>query len=195
MTFIPQAITTIDGNDHLVDPISLTFIRDRCVFLYGEVNDESVLLVISQLRFLDSKSDRDIILIINSPGGSVSSGLALYDVINDLSSDVVTIGNGIAASMGAFLLAAGTKGKRYITQSSEVMIHQPLGGVQGQATDISLVADHIQKVKGKLAWIMAENCGKDVSTVTSDMERDFWMSAIQAKEYGLVDHVGFPDYT
>lgn len=193
MSFVPQIIST-DGNEHLTDPVSLALTRDRTVFLNGEVNDEKILFVTTQLRYLDSRSDRDIKFLINSPGGSVSSGLALYDVMNDLSSDVVTIGFGIAASMGAFLLAAGTKGKRYITPSSEVMIHQPLGGVQGQATDISLVADHIQKVKAKLAGIMAENCGKDVSVVTSDMERDFWMSATQAKEYGLVDHIGFPDF-
>lgn len=191
MSIVPHVI---DGNEHLTNPVSLALTRFRIVYLFGEVNEENIINVITQLRYLDTKSSRDIHLITNSRGGDVSSGLALIDTMNDLNSDVSTIVNGTAASMGALIGSNGTKGKRYITPNSEVMIHQPLGGVQGQATDISLVADHIQKVKAKLAGIMAENCGKDVSVVTSDMERDFWMSAAQAKEYGLVDHIGFPDF-
>lgn len=122
-----------------------------------------------------------------------ADGLAIYDVMDEIPCDVVTIANGMAASMGSFLLAAGAKGKRYVTPSTEVMIHQPLGGVQGQATDISLVADHIQKIKTKLAMIMAKNCGKELVEIINDMERDHWMTGDQAKAYGIADHVGFPE--
>lgn len=168
-------------------------IKNRIIYCNGEVNGDNAISIITQLRYLATKSDKDIYMFINSPGGSVSDGLAIYDVMNEIPCDVVTIANGMAASMGSFILAAGAKGKRYVTPSAEVMIHQPLGGVQGQATDISLVADHIQKIKTKLATIMAKNCGKELSKVTNDMERDYWMSGHQAKEYGIADHVGFPE--
>ncbi|MCR5735511.1 MAG: ATP-dependent Clp protease proteolytic subunit [Lachnospiraceae bacterium] len=193
MAFLPHIITTTDGNDHSTDLISYDMIKNRVIYLNGEVNGESAISVITQLRYLAGKSDQDIYMFINSPGGSVSDGLAIYDVMNDIPCDVVTIATGLAASMGSFLLSSGEKGKRYITASTEVMIHQPLGGVQGQATDISVVADHIQKTKIKLTSIIAENCGKPVDEVANDMERDHWMSGQQAKEYGLVDHVGFPE--
>ena len=193
MTFLPHIITSTDGNDHSTDLISYDMIKNRIIFLNGEVNGDSAISVITQLRYLASKSDKDIYLFINSQGGSVSDGLAIYDVMNEIPCDVVTIANGMAASMGSFLLAAGTNGKRYVTPSTEVMIHQPLGGVQGQATDISLVADHIQKIKTKLASIMAEKCNKPLEEVTSDMEHDYWMTGDQAKEYGISDYVGFPE--
>lgn len=193
MAFLPHIITSTDGNEHSTDLISYDMIKNRVIYLNGEVNGESALAIITQLRYLASKSDKDIYLFINSPGGAVSDGLAIYDVMNEISCEVVTVATGMAASMGAFLLAVGAYGKRYITPSTEVMIHQPLGGVQGQATDISLVANHIQKIKTKLASIMAEKCKKNIKTITNDMERDHWMTANQAKEYGLVDCVGFPE--
>ena len=193
MAFLPHIITSTDGNDHSTDLISYDMIKNRIIYCNGEVNGDSAISIITQLRYLAMKSDKDIYMFINSPGGSVSDGLAIYDVMNEIPCDVVTIANGMAASMGSFILAAGAKGKRYVTPSAEVMIHQPLGGVQGQATDISLVADHIQKIKTKLATIMAKNCGKELAEVTNDMERDYWMSGHQAKEYGIADHVGFPE--
>ena len=186
MAFLPHIITSTDGNDHSTDLISYDMIKNRIIYCNGEVNGDSAISIITQLRYLAMKSDKDIYMFINSPGGSVSDGLAIYDVMNEIPCDVVTIANGMAASMGS-------KGKRYVTPSTEVMIHQPLGGVQGQATDISLVADHIQKIKTKLATIMANNCGKELAEVTNDMERDHWMSGDQAKEYGIADHVGFPE--
>lgn len=193
MAFLPQIITSTDGTDHNTDLISNDLIKNRIIYLNGEVNGESALSVITQLRYLAAKSDKDIFLYINSPGGSVSDGLAIYDVMNDIECDVVTVATGLAASMGAFLLTAGTNGKRYVTPSSEVMIHQPLGGVQGQATDISLVADRIQRLKSKLAAIMAEKCNRSYQEVVDNMERDKWMDASQTVEYGIADHVGFPE--
>lgn len=193
MAFLPQIITSTDGNDHSTDLISYDMIKNRIIYCHGEVNGDSAVSIITQLRYLATKSDKDIYMFINSPGGSVSDGLAIYDVMDEIPCDVVTIANGMAASMGSFLLAAGAKGKRYVTPSTEVMIHQPLGGVQGQATDISLVADHIQKIKTKLAMIMAKNCGKELVEIINDMERDHWMTGDQAKAYGIADHVGFPE--
>ena len=185
MAFLPHVITSTDGNEHNTDLISYDMIKNRVIYLNGEINGESALSVITQLRYLAAKSDKDIYLFINSPGGAVSDGLAIYDVMNEIPCEVVTVATGMAASMGSFLLAAGAPGKRYATPSTEIMIHQPLGGVQGQATDISLVAE--------LASIMAEKCKKTLKSITNDMERDHWMTANQAKEYGLVDCVGFPE--
>ena len=193
MAFFPYINTSIDGNEHKTDLISYNMAKNRAIYLNGEVNDESALSIIVQLKYLAGKSDKDIYLYINSRGGSVSDGLAIYDVMNEINCDVVTVASGMAASMGSFLLAAGASGKRFITPSTEIMIHQPLGGVYGQATDISLVADHIQKIKMKLAGIIANRCKKEIDAVIRDMERDNWMSAYQAKEYGLADYVGFPD--
>ena len=193
MAFLPYILTSIDGNEHKTDLLRYNIAKNRTIYLNGEVNNESALSIIVQLKYLADKSDKDIYLYINSHGGSVSDGLAIYDVMNEIHCDVVTVATGMAASMGSFLLAAGTPGKRFITPSTEIMIHQPLGGVYGQATDISLVANHIQKVKIKLAGIIANSCKKKIDTVIGDMERDNWMSSYQAKEYGLVDYVGFPD--
>ena len=193
MSLLPQIITTTDGKEHSTDPISYDLVKKRTVYLIGEVNDESAISVITQLKYLDGKSSNDINLIINSPGGSVADGLAILDVMSSLHSDVSTIGLGQACSMGAFLLAAGTHGKRFVTPNTEVMIHQPLGGAKGQATDILLVAAHIEKVKNQLATILATNCGKGLSEITELLERDYWMSAQQAKDFGIADFVGFPN--
>lgn len=190
----PNIVTNINGHDQSTDILSFDFEKNRIIYINGEVNDLVALSVISQLRYLDAKSDEDITLIINCPGGSVTAGMAIYDCMkHGIHCDVVTIATGMAASMGAFLLAAGTKGKRYATNTAEIMIHQPLGGVQGQATDISLVADHIQYIKKKLASILAEECGKTQKKLMHDTERDNWMSSDAAKEYGLIDHVGYPN--
>ncbi len=194
MAFLPQIITSTDGKDHSTDMVSYDMVKNRVIYLTGKVDEENAISIITQLRYLANKSSNDIYMFINSPGGAVSDGLAIYDVMNEIPCDVVTIANGMAASMGSFLLSAGAAGKRYVTPSTEIMIHQPLGGVQGQATDISLVADHIQKLKIKLATILAKNCGKELSVLLSDMERDHWMSGDQAKKYGIVDHVGFPEF-
>ncbi len=165
-------------------------LEDRIIFLNGEVNSASANVVVAQLIYLEAKDPKkDISLYINSPGGSVTDGFAIFDTINYIKCDVSTICVGMAASMGAFLLSAGAKGKRYALTNSEVMIHQPLGGTRGQATDIQIQAEHILKLKKKLTKILAENCGKDIKTVADDCERDFYMTASEAKEYGIIDKV------
>ena len=165
-------------------------LEDRIIFLNGEVNAQSANLVVAQLIYLEAKDpNKDISLYINSPGGSVTDGFAIYDTMQYIKCDVSTICVGMAASMGAFLLAAGTKGKRYALANSEIMIHQPLGGMQGQATDIQIQAEHILHLKKKLTKILAENCGKSLDEVTADCERDHYLTATAAKEYGLVDQV------
>lgn len=189
----PSIVTNINGHDQSTNIINYDFEKHRFVYINGEVNDLMAMSVTSQLRYLDAKSDDPITVFINSPGGSVTAGLAIYDCMkHGVHCDVITVATGMAASMGAFLLAAGTTGKRYATPNAEIMIHQPLGGVQGQATDISLVANHIQYMKKKLATILAEECGKTHKKLMHDTERDNWMSSIAAKEYGLIDHVGYP---
>lgn len=190
---IPSIVTNINGHDQSTNIINYDFEKHRFIYINGEVNDLMAMSVTSQLRYLDAKSDDPITLFINSPGGSVTAGLAIYDCMkHGIHCDVITVATGMAASMGAFLLAAGTTGKRYATPNAEIMIHQPLGGVQGQATDISLVANHIQYMKKKLAAILAEECGKTLKKLMHDTERDNWMSGMAAKEYGLIDHVGYP---
>ena len=165
-------------------------LEDRVVFLNGEVNSQSANLVIAQLIFLEAKDPtKDISLYINSPGGSVSDGLAIFDTMNYIKCDVSTICIGMAASMGAFLLAAGAKGKRYALPNSEVMIHQPLGGARGQATDIAIQAEHILKLKKKLTEIIAENTGQEFDKVAADCERDYYMGAKEAQKYGIIDKV------
>jgi len=165
-------------------------LEDRVVFLNGPVNSQSANLVIAQLIFLEAKDPtKDISLYINSPGGSVSDGFAIFDTMNYIKCDVSTICVGMAASMGAFLLAAGAKGKRYALPNSEVMIHQPLGGARGQATDIQIQAEHILKLKKKLTEILAEKTGQPFDKVAADCERDYYMSAKEALKYGLIDKV------
>lgn len=188
--FIPQIITITDGHEHGVDLESYQFTKERKVKLIGEINSGTARSIVSQLDYLDGKGDDDIHLIINSPGGTVSDGMMIYDAIkHGIHCDVRTVATGMAASMGAFLLAAGTKGKRYAMPNAEVMIHQPLGGVQGQATDISRAADHIQNVKNRLASILATECGKKVEDVLHDMERDHWLTSAEALKYGIIDGI------
>ena len=186
---IPMVIDQTGNTERSYDIFS-RLLEDRVVFLNGEVNSQSANLVIAQLIFLEAKDPtKDIHLYINSPGGSVSDGLAIFDTMNYIKCDVSTICVGMAASMGAFLLAAGAKGKRYALPNSEVMIHQPLGGARGQATDIAIQAEHILKLKKKLNKILAENTGKEVDKVTADCERDYYMSAKEALDYGIIDKV------
>lgn len=165
-------------------------LEDRVIMLDGEVNDASASLIVAQLLYLESVDpDKDICLYINSPGGSVSAGLAILDTMNFIKCDVSTVCIGLAASMGSLLLSAGTKGKRYILPNAEVMIHQPLGGIQGQATEIEITAQHILRTKKKLTQMLADACGKPFETLASDMERDHWLSAEEALEYGLIDGI------
>ncbi len=163
---------------------------DRIVFLNGEVNDESAAAIVAQLLFLESQDpDKDISFYINSPGGSVTAGLAIYDTMNYIKCDVSTICIGLAASMGAFLLSSGTKGKRISLPHSEIMIHQPLGGTKGQATDIKIYTENILKMKKMLNTVLAENTGKPLEIIEQDTERDNYMTADEALEYGLIDKV------
>lgn len=186
-------VTSIDGKECSTNIESKRF-KDRIIHYTDEVNSKTADALISELRYLDSIGDEDIILYINSPGGCVTDGLAIYDCIEDLHSDVVTIVHGMAASMGAFLLCAGTKGKRFASPNSEVMIHQPLGGIQGQASDIKIHAERILKMKEKLNRIFAEKTGKPYEQVCIDTDRDNFLSAEEALDYGIVDHIGYPDF-
>ena len=164
-------------------------LKDRIIFLSGEITDEVSNLVVSELLYLNSLSNDDIYLYINSPGGSVTAGMAIYDTMNFIESDVSTICVGMCASMAAFLLSSGVKGKRLALKNSEVMIHQPLGGAQGQATEIKIAAERIIKLKHKLNDLLALNTGKSVKKIAKDTERDYFMSASDAQKYGLVDKV------
>ena len=165
-------------------------LEDRIIFLSGEIDDATANTVVAQLIYLEAKDpSKDISLYINSPGGSVSAGLAIYDTMNYVKCDVSTICIGMAASMGAFLLSSGAKGKRCALPNSEIMIHQPLGGAQGQASDIKIAAEHILKTKAKLNKILAENSGKPVETIEKDTDRDNFLSAQEALDYGLIDKV------
>jgi len=161
----------------------------RIIHLVGEVNDEMAASVMAQLLHLEAKGDEDIYLYINSPGGSVSAGMAIYDTMQYITPDVVTICTGMAASMGAVILSGGAKGKRTMLPHSEVMIHQPSSGVSGQAADIMLVAGHIGKTRAMLNEVLAENCKKDIEEVAKDTDRDYWMNAAEALEYGIVDRI------
>ncbi|MBQ6474641.1 MAG: ATP-dependent Clp endopeptidase proteolytic subunit ClpP [Clostridia bacterium] len=165
-------------------------LKDRIIFLSGEIYDEMANLVVAQMLFLEAEDpDKDIMLYINSPGGSVTAGMAIYDTMQYIKCDVSTLCVGMAASMGAFLLAAGAKGKRFCLPNAEVMIHQPSGGAQGQATDIAIAAQHILRIKKRMNQILADNTGKDVSVIEKDVERDFYLWAEDAVEYGLVDEI------
>ena len=186
---VPVVIEQTNRGERSYDIYS-RLLEDRIVFLNGEVDDNSANLLISQLIYLEGKDpDKDISMYINSPGGSVSAGLAIYDTMNYIKCDVSTICVGMAASMAAVLLSSGAKGKRFCLPNSEVMIHQPLGGFQGQATDIAIHADHIRRTRDNLEKILAENCGKDVEQIHKDCERDNFLTAKEAKEYGLVDKI------
>ena len=189
ITTIPYVIQSTSRGERSYDIFS-RLLNERIVFLGDEVNSDTASLVIAQLLFLESEDpDKDIFLYINSPGGSVTAGMGIYDTMQYIKCDVSTICVGMAASMGAFLLAGGAKGKRMILPNAEVMIHQPSGGAHGQATEIQITAEWILRTKKNLAKILAENCNQPVEKVMEDTERDHWMSAEQALEYGLVDHI------
>ncbi len=186
---VPYVVDQTSAGERSYDIYS-RLLEDRIIFITGEIDDNVANTVVAQLIYLEGKNaDKDISLYINSPGGSITAGMAIYDTMKYIKCDVSTICVGLAASMGAFLLAAGTKGKRMCLPNSEVMIHQPLSGVQGQVTDIQITAKHVTKIKERMNKLLAENCGQPIEKVSADVERDNWMSAVEAKEYGLVDKV------
>lgn len=185
---IPTIVDKEDGMYKAFDIYS-RLLKDRIIFLSGEITDETANLVVSELLYLNSLSTDDIYLYINSPGGSVTAGMAIYDTMNFIESDVSTICVGMCASMAAFLLSSGKKGKRIALKNSEVMIHQPLGGASGQATEIKIAAERIIKLKKKINKILSINTGKSLSKITKDTERDYFLDADEALEYGLVDQV------
>ncbi len=189
MALVPTVVEQTNRGERAYDIYS-RLLNDRIIFLSDEVNDVTASLVIAQLLFLEAQDpDKDICLYINSPGGSVSAGLAIYDTMNFIKCDVSTICVGMAASMGAFLLSAGAKGKRLALPNSEIMIHQPLGGMKGQASDIKIHADHILATREKLNKILAKNTGKSIEEIERDTDRDNFLSAEAALEYGLIDRV------
>lgn len=189
MSFVPYVIEQTGRGERSYDIYS-RLLKDRIIFLGEEVTDVSANLVVSQMLFLESEDpDKDISFYINSPGGSVVAGMAIYDTMQYIKCDVSTICMGMAASMGAFLLAGGTKGKRMALPNAEIMIHQPSGGAQGQATEINIVAEQILKTRQRLNEILAANTGKPLEVIARDTERDNYMTAQEAKEYGLIDRV------
>ena len=189
MSLVPYVVEQTSRGERSYDIFS-RLLNDRIIFLSEEVNDVTASLVVAQLLYLEAQDpDKDIQFYINSPGGSVTAGMAIYDTMQYIKCDVSTICIGMAASMGAFLLSSGTKGTRIALPNAEIMIHQPLGGTQGQATDIEIHARRILDMKQRLTKILAENAGKDVETVARDCERDYFLTAEEAKEYGLIDKV------
>jgi ATP-dependent Clp protease protease subunit len=189
MALVPVVVEQTSRGERSYDIYS-RLLNDRIIFLADEVNDVTASLVVAQMLYLEAQDpDKDVYFYINSPGGSISAGMAIYDTMNYIKCDVSTICIGMAASMGAFLLSSGAKGKRFALPNAEIMIHQPLGGMQGQASDIKIHADHILKIRDKLNKILAEQTGKPLKTIEKDTERDNFMSADEACEYGLVDKV------
>ncbi|KIO67045.1 ATP-dependent Clp protease proteolytic subunit [Caldibacillus thermoamylovorans] len=189
MNLIPTVIEQTSRGERAYDIYS-RLLKDRIIILGGQIDDVSANSIVAQLLFLDAENpEKDISLYINSPGGSVTAGMAIYDTMNFVKADVQTICIGMAASMGAFLLSSGAKGKRYALPNAEVMIHQPLGGAQGQATEIEIAARHILYTRDKLNKILAENTGQPLEVIEKDTDRDNFMSADRAKEYGLIDHI------
>ena len=189
MSLVPVVVEQTNRGERSYDIFS-RLLKDRIIFLSDEVNDVTASLVVAQLLFLEGEDpDKDIHLYINSPGGSITAGMAIYDTMQYIKPDVSTICVGMAASMGAFLLAAGAEGKRFALPNSEIMIHQPLGGTQGQATDIKIHADRLIRMRKTLNQILSERTGKPLEVIDRDTERDFFMSAAEAKEYGLIDRV------
>ena len=189
MALVPYIVEQTSRGERSYDIYS-RLLEDRIIFLSGEIDDAVANTVIAQLIYLEAKDpQKDISLYINSPGGSVSAGLAIYDTMNYIKCDVSTICIGLAASMGAFLLSSGAKGKRFALPNSEIMIHQPLGGAQGQASDIKIAAEHILRTKQKLNEILAKNSGKPLSQIERDTDRDNYLTASEAQEYGLIDKV------
>ncbi|CAD2079016.1 ATP-dependent Clp protease proteolytic subunit [Jeotgalicoccus coquinae] len=193
MNLIPTVIEQTNRGERAYDIYS-RLLKDRIIMIGSAIDDNVANSVVSQLLFLQAQdSEKDIYLYINSPGGSVTAGMAIYDTIQHIKPDVQTISLGLAASMGSFLLTAGAKGKRYALPNAEIMIHQPLGGAQGQATEIEIAAKHILKTREKLNQILAERTGQPLEKIEKDTDRDNFMTAEQAKEYGLIDHVMEPE--
>ena len=188
MNLIPTVIEKSNYGERAYDIYS-RLLKDRIIILSGEIDDAMSNSIVAQLLYLDSINHNDISLYINSTGGSITAGMAIYDTMNFISSKVSTICIGMAASMAAFLLSSGEKGKRYCLENAEVMIHQPLGGAQGQATEIKIAAERILKLKGKLNKILAENTGNDLKKIENDTERDYFMDSNEALEYGIIDEV------
>ena len=188
MALVPTVVEDTGRGERAYDIYS-RLLKDRIIILNGEITDNSSNIVVAQLLYLDSLNNDDISLYINSPGGSITAGMAIFDTMNFSKSDVSTICVGMAASMAAFLLSSGEKGKRYILPNAEVMIHQPLGGAQGQATEIKIAAERILKLKKKLNKILSDNTGKDIDTIDNDTERDYFMDSDEALNYGIVDKV------
>ena len=189
MALVPVVVEQTSRGERSYDIYS-RLLNDRIIFLSDEVNDVTASLVVAQMLYLEAQDpDKDIYLYINSPGGSISAGMAIYDTMNYIKCDVSTICVGMAASMGAFLLSSGTKGKRYALPNAEVMIHQPLGGARGQASDIKIVADHILRTRAKLNKMLSEQTGQSLETIERDTDRDNYMSADEACSYGLIDKV------
>lgn len=189
MALVPYVIEQTNRGERSYDIYS-RLLKDRIIMLTDEVNDATASLVVSQMLFLESEDPtKDIFLYINSPGGSVTAGMAIYDTMQYIKCDVQTICMGMAASMGAVLLSGGTKGKRLALPNAEIMIHQPLGGTQGQASDMLIAAEHIKRTKERLTKIVANNCSKDFKTVLDDMDRDNWMTAKEAMDYGIIDGI------
>ncbi|WP_130837043.1 ATP-dependent Clp endopeptidase proteolytic subunit ClpP [Lachnoclostridium sp. Marseille-P6806] len=187
--YIPYVVEQTGNGERSYDIFS-RLLKERIVFLGDEVNDQTAELVVAQLLFLEGEDpEKDIQFYINSPGGSISAGMAIYDTMNFVKCDVSTICVGMAASMGAFLLAGGTRGKRFALPNSEVLIHQPLGGTQGQASDIAIQAQHMARTKERMNRILAENTGRSYEELVRDTDRDNWMTAEEAKEYGLIDQI------
>lgn len=188
MNLVPTIIEKNETGERAYDIYS-RLLKDRIIILNGEITDNSSNIVVAQLLYLDSLNNDDISLYINSPGGSITAGMAIFDTMNFIKSDISTVCVGMAASMAAFLLSSGEKGKRYILPNAEVMIHQPLGGAQGQATEIKIAAERILKLKKKLNKILSDNTGKDIDTIDNDTERDYFMDSDEALNYGIVDKV------
>ncbi|MBP3313196.1 MAG: ATP-dependent Clp endopeptidase proteolytic subunit ClpP [Oscillospiraceae bacterium] len=189
MSLVPYVVEQTSRGERSYDIFS-RLLNDRIIFLSEEVNDTTASLVVAQLLYLEAQDpDKDIQFYINSPGGSVTAGMAIYDTMQYIKCDVSTICIGMAASMGAFLLSAGTKGKRYALPNAEIMIHQPLGGTQGQTTDMQIHVERMLKIKNRLTEILAQNTGKDLETVKNDTERDNFMTAEEAAKYGIIDKV------
>ncbi len=188
MNLVPVIVDKETNGERSYDIFS-RLLKDRIILLSGEIDDNLSNIIVSELLYLDSINHDDISLYINSPGGSITAGMAIMDTMNFIKSDVSTICIGMAASMGAFLLSCGEKGKRYILPNAEVMIHQPLGGVQGQATEIKIVAERILKLKEKLNTILSQNTGKSLKEITKDTERDYFLDSKEALEYGLIDKI------
>ena len=185
---IPTVIEK-NSNEHQAYDLYSRLLKDRIIVLGGEIDDNKANVIVAELLYLDSLNNKDISLYINSPGGSVTAGMAIYDTMNFIKSDVKTICIGLCASMAAVLLSSGAKKKRYALPNSEIMLHQPLGGIEGQATEIKIAAEHILKIKEKINVMLATNTGKDIRIIENDTERDYFLSSKEALEYGLIDEI------